>query len=413
MEKMRILIISQWCYPEPDLKCLTFAKELVKNGYNVQILTGFPNYPGGRIYNGYKVKLYQKEIINEISIIRVPLFPDHSKSGPKRILNYLSFALAAGIIGTILIKKPDILYVYHPPPTVSIPAIIIKLVYKAPIVYDMQDLWPESLIHADSVSKNKLIIKIATLYLNRMYNWVDKIVVLSNGFKEVLFMRGVSLDKIEVIYNWAYDTMPIADSNIHPSHDYIFKSNCFNIVFAGNIGEGQGLESILEAAEICSQRNLSVRFIFIGDGIKKNDIVYLATTKKIQNVFFIPRQPLNEIDNYLLRADALIVHLKKLEYFKYTIPSKIQSYLKIGKPLILGVEGDAARVVNEANCGIVFEPGNPMSLYKSIEYILNLDKEKLFALGENGRNYYNENFHIKIGTAKFIKIFKALLKYHE
>lgn len=413
MEKVRILIISQLCYPEPDLKCLTFAKELFKKGFNVQILTGFPNYPGGKIYNGYRVKLYQKEIIDGITIHRAPLYPDHSKSGLKRILNYLSFALSASVIGAIKVNKPDILYVYHPPPTVSLPAIVIKLIYRAPIVYDMQDLWPESLIHAVSVSKNKLIIKIAELYIRNMYGWLDKIVVLSEGFKRELCKRGVSQEKVEVIYNWAYETETSEDLSIQYSHENIFKAHLFNVVFAGNIGEGQGLETILDSAEMCLHRNLDVGFILIGDGIRKKDIEDLVKIKKITNVFFIPRLPLNEVDKYMLRADALIVHLKNLQYFNYTIPSKIQSYLKIGKPIILGVHGDAAEIINEADCGIVFEPGNSFSLYESLEYMSTLGKDRLLALGQNGADYYNDNFHINIGTDKFINIFKAILEKHE
>ena len=232
---MKILFITQWFQPESFLKGLPFAKELVKRGHTVEVLTGFPNYPGGKLYSGYKVKILQRETIDGISVIRVPLYPSHDNSGLKRFFNYASFALSAALMGPFLVHKADVAYVYNPPSTVCFSAGMIKLLRGIPLVYDIQDLWPESLADSD-MFQNKFGMWLVDRFCRFYYKVANKIVVLSPGYKDILIERGVRQDKIEVIYNWCDDTQ------IHPvpcssklAHELGMEGK-FNIIFAGNMG---------------------------------------------------------------------------------------------------------------------------------------------------------------------------------
>jgi len=203
---MRILFITQWFHPEPNFICLPLAKELIKLGHKVQVLTGFPNYPDGKIYDGYRVKLLQRENVDGVSIVRVPLYPSHDISGIGRIANYVSFALSAAAIGPWVVKSADVAYVYHPPAMVYLPAFVIRLLRRIPLVYNIQDLWPDTLL-ATGMFNNRSGLKLVNTWCKFIYKSTDKIVVISPGFKRMLCNRGVSPDKIEVVYNWCDDTV--------------------------------------------------------------------------------------------------------------------------------------------------------------------------------------------------------------
>ena len=153
----RILLITQWFDPEPTFKGILFAKELVARGFEVEVITGFPNYPGGVLYEGYRIKLIQKEKVDGVLITRVPLFPSHDKSKFGRIANYISFALSSLIYGLIFAKRPHLIYAYHPPLTVGVSAIIIKLFRRVPIVLDIQDMWPDTLRATGMISNSYIL----------------------------------------------------------------------------------------------------------------------------------------------------------------------------------------------------------------------------------------------------------------
>ncbi|MDC5554921.1 glycosyltransferase family 4 protein, partial [Acinetobacter baumannii] len=174
---MKILLLTQWFDPEPTFKGLAFAKELQRQGHEVEVLTGFPNYPGGKIYDGYKLKLYQREQIDGISILRVVLYPNHDNSALKRIFNYISFAFMAMLFGIFATKKADIIYAYHPPLTVGIAAVFIKFFRRIPIVYDIQDMWPDTL-KATGMLNNQRLLNIIGSVCQLVYKFVDHIVVL-------------------------------------------------------------------------------------------------------------------------------------------------------------------------------------------------------------------------------------------
>jgi colanic acid biosynthesis glycosyl transferase WcaI len=188
---MKILILTQWFDPEPTFKGLLFAQELAARGHEVAVLTGFPNYPDGEVYPGYRIRPWVREQIDGISVLRVALCPSHNKSGFRRALNYISFALSAAVIGTTLIRKPDLIYVYHPPITVGLAAVVIGFLRRAPFVCDVQDLWPDTVV-ASGMLSNPAALALLGKFCKFVYRRARRITVLSPGFKEQLVRREVS-----------------------------------------------------------------------------------------------------------------------------------------------------------------------------------------------------------------------------
>ncbi|MHA3114591.1 glycosyltransferase WbuB [Acinetobacter sp. ANC 4635] len=402
---MKILLLTQWFDPEPTFKGLAFAKELQRQGHQVQVLTGFPNYPGGKIYDGYKLKLYQREKIEGISILRVPLYPSHDNSALRRIFNYISFAFMAMLFGIFSTKKADVIYAYHPPLTVGIAAIFIKLFRRTPIVYDIQDMWPDTL-QATGMLNNKKILNIISLVCSVVYKYVDHIVVLCPGFKQLLIERSVPEHKISMIYNWCDEEALAHASPIKIEYEKKLQGK-FNIVFAGNMGKAQALDTILTVA-ISLQNLPDIQFVFVGAGTETERLKQRMYDENINNLVFIPRVPMIEVGGILDQADLLLVHLRADPLFEITVPSKTQAYMAMGKPLLMAVSGDAADLVVQAKCGETALSENVESIKKAILDIYKLSPIEQQKLGLNARDFYQKKLSLKSGVQQFVEIFKKV-----
>lgn len=401
-------MLTQWFDPEPTFKGLAFAKELQKLGHSVEVLTGFPSYPGGKVYKGYRIKFFQREVIDGISVIRVPLYPSHDRSSLRRIISYLSFAFSAAVLGSILIKPADVMYVYHPPGSIGFPALIIRLFRRIPFVYDIQDLWPDSLA-ATGMIKNSTILKLTARWCSFVYKKASKIVVLSPGFKKKLCERGVPDEKIAVIYNWCYEQQIYRTDYNEKLSESLGLAGKFNVIFAGTMGKSQALDTVLLAAEYLSDRVPMINFVFVGGGIEESNLQQKAKTMDLSNVLFIPRCPMSEVKHILGLADVLLVHLKNDLLFEITIPSKIQAYLAVGKPMLVAIKGDAAELVERSGAGLICNPEEPQSIADGIEKMFNMTKADRELLGENGRRFYEENLSIAKGVRQFEKVFFAVV----
>lgn len=400
---MKILILSQWFEPEPTFKGLLFARELVARGHEVEVLTGFPNYPGGKVYPGYQIRPWIRERLDGIDILRVALYPSHDNSGIRRALNYVSFAFSAAVIGTALIRKPDVIYVYHPPITIGFAAAVIGFLRKTPFVYDICDLWPDT-VAASGMMSSPAALSLLGKLCSLVYRRASHIIVISPGFKETLAGRGVPPQKMDIIYNWCDETA--------------LKSNCdkptrlagadrFSIFFAGTMGLAQSLDSVLLAAQICRTTVPTAEFLFMGGGVDRSRLERMAEEMQLDNVRFLPRQPMQAMGSILAGADALLVHLKDDPLFRITIPSKTQAYLAAGKPILMGVRGDAADLVKRSQSGVLCEPGNPQSIADAVKELVDLGPERLAVMGRNGRAFYNRELSVAIGVDRFEQILKA------
>jgi glycosyltransferase involved in cell wall biosynthesis len=406
---MRILMLTQWFDPEPTFKGLAFARELVRRGHEVQVLTGFPNYPGGKLYEGYRVRWLQREMHDGISVLRVPLYPSHDNSVLGRVANYASFAVSAAFLGALLIRPADVMYVYHPPATVGFAASVISMVRGIPFVYDIQDLWPDTL-SATGMLNNRGVLGLVGAVCKFIYCRASKIAVLSPGFKEMLEGRGVPADKIEVIYNWCDEENIQKLASAGGLAELHGLSGRFNIVFAGTMGKAQALDAVLDAARIVMDSQPAVQFVFVGGGIEVERLKRKAAEMGLTNVRFLPRMPMQEIGALLSLADVLLVHLRDDPLFRITLPSKTQAYMAAGRPILMAVRGDAANLVEQARAGLCCQPEDAAGMAAAVERFHDMPREELNNMGENGRRFYAANLCLTAGAEKFESLFASVVR---
>ena len=237
------------------------------------------------------------------------------------------------------------------------------------------------------------------------YKLAKKIVVLSPGFKERLQDRGISAEKISVIHNWCNEP---ALEKYDESEVSLPNNGNLNLLFAGNLGHAQDLPSIIEAAKLANLKLLNVNFVFLGDGVAKKDAQLKVMQSSLNNVFFLPRVPMNEVGSLLLQADALLVHLKDDELFRITIPSRTQANLAVGKPIIMAVSGDAADLVSNSGGAIICQPSEPNELYNAVKKLSNLTQEELELMGANSKEFYYAHLSLDQGVKKFVKLFEDI-----
>jgi colanic acid biosynthesis glycosyl transferase WcaI len=403
---MRILFLTQWFQPEPFFKGLPFAKALRDRGHEVEVITGFPNYPGGKIYPGYRIHFYRREMTEGISVQRLALYPSHDKSAFRRVLNYISFGLSAASIGPFVAEKPDVIYVYNLV-TLWPASVIFKTLYQCPILYDITDLWPDSVITSNML-RNRVLTKLLDRYCLMVYRRASHLVTATPGIRNELVKRGLTEDHISVIYNWC------DEENMKPMErdetlvvQYGLSGN-FIVMFAGNMGLLQGLETVLKAAELILQTHTKIKFVFVGGGVERERLKKTAEEGHLTNVLFLERQSPEAMGGILSLADVMLVHLQDRALFRMTIPSKVQAYMAAGKPVLLGVRGDAADVARASGCGIVVEPENPGAIADGIIQLYNMEPSQRIQLGINGREYYEKYMSMEVGLECFERIFQTL-----
>lgn len=403
---MRILLLSQFYDPEPGFKTHQFARELLARGHEVQVITGFPNYPRGQIYPGYKQRLWQREFLDNVPVLRLPLYPDHSRSGVARAFNYLSFAATVSLLGPALCRPADIMWVYHPPLTIGFPAFLLSRLRRIPMVYEIQDMWPETVVSTGMLSEGPAT-RLLAMFAQFIYARASAITVISPGFRKNLIAKGVPPEKIHVIPNWADEDLyrPVP-RNEKLALEYGLTGR-FNIMYGGNIGAAQALGNLLEAAQLLSDRP-QLQFVLIGDGLEAAALRRQAEERGLNNIRFIDHQPAERMPQFFALADLLLTHLKRDHLFSITIPSKTLAYLACGRPILAAVEGDAANVVREAGAGIVCQPEDPVALAQAVCTLLDTPAEVRERMGQAGRQAFLQLYTRRVLIDHYETIFSNL-----
>ncbi len=384
---MKILIISQYFFPE-SFKINDIALGLKEKGHHVSVLTGIPNYPQGEYYDGYTFSS-KDEIWNGIKIYRSKLFP-RKKTGISLFLNYISFVVFGWLKVSHIKENFDKILVYEPSPvTVGLPAIKASKKFNAPYYFWVQDLWPQSLKSAGGV-KNKHILLIFDKITRLIYQKSEKVLVQSEGFKNYIVEQGVAPSKI-IFY-------PNTTENFYKKEVLSPKieeqlPDGFKIIFAGNLGEAQSLDTLIIAAELLKRKSIPVKWIFLGDGRNRLHMEKMILRKGLQQeVVLLGSFPATEMPHYFASADALVVSLKKDDIFALTIPSKLQSYLACEKPIIASLDGEGAKIVERANCGFASPAEDSVTLAENIEKLYNLPLVDRESMGKNASAYFKANF---------------------
>ncbi len=397
---MRVWMLTQWFDPEPTFKGMLFARELQRRGHEVEVITGFPNYPGGTVYDGYRVRAYQREVVDGIVVHRVPLYPSHDSSAVRRLANYASFAVSSAL-KMLSGRRPDVVYVYHPPGTVALPAAVARLVRGVPFVYDVQDLWPDTLSATGMLPEGGVLGAVGRV-MDLTYRLAAHVVVLSPGFRDRMVARGVPAPKVSVIENWC-DESQIALPDRAAARSSLGLDGTFAVVFAGTMGSAQALDTVLDAARLLRDEP-DVRFVMVGAGIEVERLRARVDAEQLGNVHFLPRRPVSEIGEVLSAADALLVHLRDDPLFSITIPSKTQAYLHAGRPVLMGVRGDAAALVEAAGAGMAFAPQQAPALADAVRRLRDLPQVEREEMGRRGARYYAEHLSLEVGAERFATV---------
>lgn len=407
---MRILMVSQWFDPEPANRGLVFARELVRRGHEVQVLTGFPHYPGGKLYDGYRVRPLQREQRDAVSVLRVPLYPSHDGSPLRRVATYGTFALAVSSLGPLLVKPADVVYAYQLP-SVALAAAVIGRTRGMPLVFDVQDLWPDAL-EATGMVRNQLFLDLAAESCQLAYRAASRIVVLSPGVRRLLVERGVPARKVSLIYNWCDEVRrpPERDDSLGRK---LGLEGRFNVLFAGNMGKAQALDAVLDAAKLIAASSPTVQFVFVGDGVESARLRSRVRLEGIRNCLFLARRPVTEMGGILALADVVLVHLRDDESFRVTIPSKTQAYMAAGRPILMAARGDAADLVQQAGAGLCCAPEAPHEMAQAVMLLQSKTREEREQLGINGQSYYERKLSMKRGVDQFDNLFRELAQQED
>lgn len=396
---MRIGLLSQWFDPEPGPAAIpaVFGREFVKQGHEVVALTGFPNYPSGAIYAGYSNKKVVHENVNGIKVTRVPLYPSHDASAIGRVLNYTSFALSATILGGRGLHGIDALWVYNSPVTVTLPMITHGR-GSTPTFLHVQDLWPDSMVHSGMLNEGamaRMLVSLSSRVARLAETRATIIGVSSPGMKKLLLERSpqLSADRIVYVPNPAKESLFQASVENDARDECDREADHLEVMYAGAVGVAQGLDALLDAAQIL--RNVEdIRFSILGDGISRERLERRVRDEDLRNVRFLGRVPETEMPMHLKRAQVQLVSLEKSTFLEFATPSKIANLMCFGTPIIGALNGDGARLIEEAKAGLVVAPGEPDKLAAAIMQMHEDGPATRAAYAANGKAHYAEHLSV-------------------
>lgn len=388
---MKILIVTQYYWPE-NFRISDLAAGLGSNGHTVDVLTGMPNYPGGKLFTGYKLFSPRSENHAGVRIFRVPLIPRRKGRNIELLLNYLSFALSGMICGPLRCRGAyDCILVYEPSPiTVGFPAVLLRAVKRIPLLFWVQDLWPESLSATGAISSEK-ILNLVKAPVRFIYNRCDRILMQSEAFRDPILALGVKQAKLNYYPNSAEALyQPVTIKASAAEHDHMPAG--FKVMFAGNIGAAQDFPTIIEAADQLKSHP-DIHFVILGSGRKQPWVESEISRRGLNKTFhLLGRYPVESMPRFFSLADAMLVTLRKDPIFERTLPAKVQSYMACAKPVIAALDGEGARVVETAGAGLTCPAESPEALARVILEMYRLPAEKRDQMGAVGRQYFKSNF---------------------
>lgn len=412
---MKILYVSQYFPPEmgaPAARASELAHHWAAAGHHVSILTGFPNHPTGLVPAEWRPRLRRlmyHEKIDGVNVYRTWLWPLPNRKSHERMRNYASFCISAALRGLAL-PRPDVIIASSPQLLVGLSGWWIAFSRGIPFVFEVRDLWPESLAAVGVGDRDSLLHHALAGIARFLYEKADRIVVVTPAFKEHLIARwGIAGEKMDVVENGVETDLftPISESADDALRLQLEAESKFIVSYIGTIGNAHGLETLLDAAAMLRQRCPAVQFLLIGEGAEKERIQGLAQAQRLSNVQFLDQQPREKIPAFIRASDACLVLLKKTDVFKTVIPTKMLEFMSCARPVILGVEGQARQIMEAAGCGLAIEPENAEALAGAIIQLA-ADRKLGEVLGQKGREYISRNFSRARTAEKYIKLLESM-----
>lgn len=389
MKKKHILVISQYFFPE-TFRINDICKQWIERGYEVTVVTGIPNYPKGKFFDGYSFFKKNRETYKGINIIRLPIIP-RGNSSIQLILNYLSFVVSGGLWSLFSKTKPTHVFIFEVSPmTQALPGVWFAQKNKIPCFLYVQDLWPENVEIVTGIS-NKYILNAIGKMVDYIYKKSTKIFTTSESFVAAISNRSVPHDKIQFWPQYAEDFYQMIEQDTERK-----SKTEFSFVFTGNIGNAQGLDILPKVAIELKKIKLSkkVKFTLVGDGRYKSELVNLIHRNNLEAMFnFIDKQPAEKIPNILSEHDVAVMTLANSKLFSMTIPAKLQSYMACGMPILASVEGESAFIIKESRSGFSSPPNDVSSMVENIIKLIEMPSEDLKIMRNNSKKYCEAHFN--------------------
>ena len=377
----------------PAARVSELARHWVQSGHQVTVLTGFPNHPTGVIQQDYRRKfrhLVYRESVNDIHVVRTWLLPFPNRKAHERILNYLSFCLSASLTGSFL-SRPDVIIASTPQLFVGLSGWWLGRIRKIPFILEVRDLWPDSITASGMGRDGSMPIRVIRAVAGFLYRSCEHIVVVTPAFREDLVSKwAMPSEKISIVENGVETDLFTPDGERDTAKGALSIQGRFVVSYIGTLGLAHGLSTVLQGAAELQATLPEIVFLFVGEGADKERLVSLAQDKGLLNVLFLPQQPREKIPSIIRASDVCLVPLRKADVFKTVIPTKMLEFMACGRPVILGVDGQARQVLEEAQAGVFVEPENQVALVQAIKHLYQ-DSTLRQTLGRNGRNYIVEH----------------------
>jgi glycosyltransferase involved in cell wall biosynthesis len=414
---VKILYVSQYFPPEmgaPAARAAELAHHWAEAGHTVSVLTGFPNHPTGVVPAEWRARLRRlvyHEKAGRVDVFRTWLWPLPNRKAHERMRNYASFCISAALRGLTL-PRPDVIIGTSPQLLVGLAGWWIAFARQIPLVFEVRDLWPESLTAVGVGNQDSLLHHSLAAIARFLYERSDRIVVVSPAFKERLIEDWrVPAEKIAIVSNGVETDLfiPATAAANETLRKQLGAENKFLVCYVGTMGMAHGLETLLNAAAQLQRQNSNVVFLLVGEGAEKERIKVLAQSQALANVRFLDQQPRATIPAFISASDACLVLLKKTDVFKTVIPTKMLEFMACARPVILGVEGQAQQIIKEAGAGIAIEPENAEALVQAIHQLAG-NRPLCKALGKNGREHILQHFSRASTAEKYIQLLRALVE---
>ena len=408
---MKILFFSHYFVPEsnaPAARVHSLAKEWVKAGHEVTVITCAPNVPNGIVYPGYRNRLFQRQRLDGIKVVRVWTYLAPNKGTVKRIVNFLSYFVTGTFVG-LAVGEADVVIGTSPQFFAGWAGLVVARAKRRPYVLEIRDLWPESITTVGAMSPGAGV-RLLELLEKKLYRWSTRIVTVGDGYRERLVQKGVPAAKIAVVTNGFEDELfspRAADPAVRRT--WGLRDDQFVCIFAGTIGMASGLGVVIRAARLLKEKGRDdIAFVLVGDGAIRDELLAQARDQGLKNVVMPGLQPRERLPELLAAADACLVHFRKAELFTTILPSKFFEDAAMAKPIVLGFRGHAERMLREADCGLVFEPEDEHGLVAALEQLA-ADPELARRLGANGRAYVLPRFERRALAADYLRRLETLV----
>lgn len=413
---MKILYVSQYFPPEmgaPAARAAELAQHWAQSGHEVSILTGFPNHPTGIVPAEWRSRLHRlsfREKAGEVDVFRTWLWPLPNRKPHERIRNYASFCLSSAVRGLTL-PRPDVIIATSPQLLVALSGWWLAFAKRVPFVFEVRDLWPESLVAVGAGDKTSPLHRSLAGIAHFLYRRSDHIVVVTPAFRQHLMQHWLVPDeKISVVENGVetarFVPSPSAANAVLRAE--LGAEGKFLVGYVGTMGMAHGLETLLDAASSLQTVCKEVQFLLLGEGSEKERLRSIVQSRGLGNVRFLGQQPREKIPGYISACDACLVLLRKTEIFKTVIPTKLLECMSCARPVILGVEGQARQLMEEARAGVAIEPENSAALVQAIMQLA-ANPELRQVLGQNGREYILRHFSRRLTAETYIRVLEGVL----